>query len=197
MHGSEKYVLTVSVYRPSQSRVQEGKGASIGIDIVEAAEPTQQDHGADDPLILRYAAGVLVNIGVEMIHAEHVLRVDLAKSAKYPGSWPAVCETRRDLQACVDAITNSIEQTRHRGLYPLSVWGLPERSQREAERATDAFGQLPADSGLLAQIIALRVARIAVFPSSMTLSVNPDTIEEAVKWVRSATASGPLSVEWS
>lgn len=197
MEKGQNYSLSVTTHKPRGARGSGGKSANIGIDIVEITPTIDPESEADDLLILEHAPTVLLKLSREMLDAGFILRLDLARSARYLGSWPARCATYEEVITCIDAIVRSIGEERHRSVYPISVWGLPAESERRAEKAIDVFSAIPGDAALLAGIVTLGVSRIVVFPSSITLSVPPNLLEVGLSWVRAATAATPLPVDWA
>lgn len=145
------------------------------------------------PLFCRDRASQLSCAGLAL-DSGFVLRFDLPPDTDVPGEWPAIVREDSGLERVMQCL---VRYANHELLYPLSIWGIEGSNESATHRAIEAFQTLRMDEGLFEDILAKQGFRIALFQSSLTISVGCGDLDRAVTWVRRALLEpGPI-VTWA
>jgi hypothetical protein len=142
---------------------------------------------------LRLAPSILESVCASAIKEKFSLRFDLPPDFPVPGAWPAVARTGPSATSTVRTL---LAWTHEEMLYPFSIWGLAPGYEDETERVIEAFQTLRMDSGLFDEVLALSGFRIAVFRSSITLTIGCQDLGLAKRWVRKSLEGIALTVKW-
>jgi len=156
-------------------------------------ESDQARSGAAVTPLLRLAPSILESVCASAIEERFSLRFDLPSDFPVAGVWPVVAKTGPTATSTVRTL---VTWTHAQLLYPFSIWGLAPGYEDETERVIEAFQSLRMDSGLFDEILALSGFRIAVFRSSITLTIGCQDLGLAKRWVRKSLEGIALTVKW-
>lgn len=164
---------------------------AVLLDLVQ--EGDQAADGAAARPLLRLAPNLLESVCCSAIEERFSLRFDLPPDFPVPGAWPVVATTDSTAASTIRALINWSHKDL---LYPFSIWGLAPGFEDETQRAIEAFNTLRTDSGLFDEVLRQRGFRIAVFRSSITLTIGCEELELAKRWVRKSLGGVALGVKW-
>ena len=188
--GKSRYKIIVRVHG-----IGAESGCAVLMDLLSYEGSVHRHPVLDDSAcILQEASRSAVVLCQLALDAGFSLRFDLPPDSDVPGDWPLSVSSREEL----DSVFNQLAA--HFGeelLYPFSIWGVPPERAPATHRAIEAFQSLRMDGGLFETILGQGGFRIAFFPSSITISVECETLDRTVAWVRQALEEpgGPL-VSW-
>jgi hypothetical protein len=184
------WMLYATVNRPKAGRGSH-LGCGVLVDIVE-----ETGESTADPLLLHHAPMLLRGILQRLLDEDHYLRIDFPRDSQEGSGGAMLCNTTAELDDFLDRVGSRLVGRNARALYPTSVWRIPRVSGSEADLAVCNFRDAPGDQRAFQSVLELNVWRVALFPSSMTLTVPCDGLPDAVELTRTVLASSPLKVDW-
>jgi len=147
-----------------------------------------------DSFILKHASATARHLCQLALHSGFELRFDLPPDTDVPGSWPAVV---REASALEQVMGPLVQHANNDLLYPLSIWGIITANESATHRAINAFQSLRMDEGLFEDVLANHGFRIAVFQSSLTISVSCSDLDRTIAWARRALQEPGPRVSWA
>ena len=184
-------ILCATVSRPKRGR-ESTRACGVLLDVVEAIGAAVED----EPLILEHLPDFFGAALVRLLDEDHLLRIDLPTDlVVQPRQF--ICRTQKDIDTFMRTTGGQFTGPMAAGYYPLSVWRMSRHHFAESSAAIDGFRKEPGDEAEFAKILAQKIWRVAVFPSSMTLSVPCDYLDQAEILIRDLLSDCPLYVDWA
>jgi hypothetical protein len=123
--------------------------------------------------------------------AGFILRVDLPPDTDVPGTWPV---TMRSVAGLDPVLRQLMRHARHELLYPASVWGIARDAEAATQQAIEGFQRDRMNGALFDAVLTLHGFRIALWPSSVDVTVACADLDRTVQWVRRALEeTGPVA----
>lgn len=145
----------------------------------------------NDLAILDIMLEPLSSLCQTMLQAGRVLKVDTPEDG--PSIRGGVID---DVIGLKQLLLDVSYQLRNELLYPISIWSLQFTTSTETIRSIEAFRLLRMDDALFSDIMRADVVRIAVFRSSVTLSMPCSRLEQVLLWTDSALERSANAVVW-
>jgi len=143
--------------------------------------------------ILGVAADVLSQICWSLLSSNFSLLISPPPDIDLPEVQPRLV---RDIPELPEVIEGFVRHAENRMIYPSSIWGIPAERVSEARRIINTFETLRMDGALFDDFIRLGGARIALWPSSIDLSIGYEQLEDAIDWIKHAASHTTLPVSW-
>src|SRR5436190_3275222 len=189
-----QYLLTVLVTRHREEDGVQVDDCGILMDLIPA--PGSIDEDTPGMSILESLPSLFEDLMTELDRPDYVYRVDVARQSEPVLGTPRQIERASEVSTFLQTAAETARDRRV-VVYPVSVWILPKARRGEAELLITEFRENPFDGELFRDIGDLGVQRVAVFRSSITLSVQCANLEGAIAAVRAATHELPVRVDWS
>ena len=126
-----------------------------------------------------------------------ICRVDPGGTMNDRMDWPVMCRTAGELDTCLDALAWDLGRATHTDVYPIQVWVMPADNAEETNGLVDEFWKDPDADEPFSAVMRAGVVNASVSWYSCDLLLDHTLRHIALGWVRSATRSWSLPVEWA